>query len=129
MWLIPFVTSHCDRWELIVPLSEEEQRILTEIEEQLRVSDPDLARQVSTTTVFSAPIRHTKLAVAGVIVGLALTILLLLVANEYVAFVVGFGLTFVCTISLERSVRHLGRVSLEQLGAALASPERSSSDE
>lgn len=107
-----------------MPLSEEEQRILSEIEHQLRASDPELARQVSETTVFSAPIRHTKLAVVGVIVGLALTVLLLLVTNAYVAFVVGFGLTFLCTMSLERSVRRLGRISLEQLGAALASPDR-----
>ena len=117
------------RWEQVVPLSEEEQRILTEIEHQLRASDPDLARQVSETTVFSAPIRHTKLAVAGLVAGLAATLALLLVANAYAAFVVGFGIMFVCAISLERSVRRIGRMSLEQLGAALSSPERTAAND
>lgn len=112
-----------------MPLSEEEQRILSEIEHQLRASDPDLARQVSETTVFSAPIRHTKLAVVGLIVGLAVTLALLLVSNAFAAFVVGFGTMFVCAISLERSVRRIGRMSLEQLGAALSSPERTAAND
>ena len=64
-----------------VPLSEDEQRILTEIEHQLRASDPHLARQVGETTVYSDPLRRTRLALAGVIVGLALLVGLLLVSN------------------------------------------------
>ena len=35
-----------------MPLSEDEQRILQEIEQQLYASDPELAREVSSTTVY-----------------------------------------------------------------------------
>ena len=104
-----------------MPLSEDEQRILTEIEHQLRASDPDLARQVSETTVYSAPRRRTRLAVAGVVVGLAVTILLLIYVNAYVAFVVGFGLMFASAFYLERNIRHLGRVGLNQLATTVRS--------
>lgn len=104
-----------------MPLSEDEQRILTEIEHQLRASDPDLARQVSETTVYSAPLRRTRLAVLGLIVGLAVTILLLFAVNAYVAFVVGFGMMFASAFYLERNIRHLGRVGLSQLASTVRS--------
>ena len=108
-----------------VPLSEEEQRILTEIEHQLRASDPELVRQVSTTTVFTAPIRHTKVAAVGLVVSLAVMLLLLVSVNAVAAFVVGFLPMFACGISLERSLRHLAWASLDQIGSALAPAERS----
>jgi hypothetical protein len=43
-----------------VPLSEDEQRILSEIEEQLYESDPALAREVSQTTIYSHAFRNLK---------------------------------------------------------------------
>ena len=104
-----------------MPLSEDEQRILTEIEQQLRVSDPDLARQVSETTVYSAPLRRTRLAVVGLVAGLAVTILLLVTVNAYAAFLVGFGMMFASAFYLERNIRHLGRVGLNQLAATVRS--------
>ena len=36
-----------------MPLSEDEERILLEIEENLYESDPDLASEVSETTVYT----------------------------------------------------------------------------
>lgn len=104
-----------------MPLSEDEQRILTEIEHQLRASDPDLARQVGETTVYSAPLRRTRLAVLGLVAGLALTVLLLFAANAYLAFVVGFGLMLTSAFYLERNIRHLGRVGLDQLANTVRS--------
>lgn len=97
-----------------MPLSEDERRILTEIEEQLYASDPGLARQVSSTTVFSAPLRRTRFAAAGVVVGLALTLLLLPV-HYLLAFFIGFGLTFFCALQLEGGLRHLGRLGAQQV--------------
>lgn len=43
-----------------MPLSEDEQRILTEIEQQLYASDPDLAHQVGSTTVYSQGFRKLR---------------------------------------------------------------------
>ena len=104
-----------------MPLSEDEQRILTEIEHQLRASDPDLARQVSETTVYSAPLRRTRLAVVGLVLGLVVTILLLFSVNAIAAFFVGFGMMFASAFYLERNIRHLGRVGLNQLATTVRS--------
>ena len=50
-----------------MPLSEEEQRILSEIESQLRASDPDLARQVGSTTIYSHALRQLRWGIVGFI--------------------------------------------------------------
>ncbi|MFN8053328.1 MAG: DUF3040 domain-containing protein [Acidimicrobiales bacterium] len=104
-----------------MPLSEDEQRILTEIEHQLRASDPDLARQVSETTVYSDPLRRTRLATAGLVLGLAVTIVLLFTVNAYAAFIIGFGMMFASAFYLERNIRHLGRVGMNQLANTVRS--------
>ena len=48
-----------------MPLSEDEQRILGEIEANLRASDPDLARQVGSTNVYTESLRRLKWGIAG----------------------------------------------------------------
>jgi hypothetical protein len=103
-----------------VPLSEDEQRILTEIEQQLYASDPGLARQVGTTTVFSGPFRRTRWAVLGLIVGLGLS-LFLLQYSPWLSFFIGFGLMLASGWYLERNLRHLGRVSLQQVAQTVRS--------
>lgn len=101
-----------------MPLSEDERRILTEIEQQLYATDPALARQVSSTTVYSAPLRRTRFAAAGVVIGLVLTIALLSV-HYLLAFAVGFGLTLLSAIQLEGGLRHLGRLGAQQLSQSI----------
>ena len=103
-----------------MPLSEDEQRILTEIEQQLRTSDPDLARQVGETTVYSLPRRRARFAALGLLLGLVVTVALLGV-NPFVAFVIGFGLMFVSALALERNMRHLARAGMQQLAASVKS--------
>ena len=48
-----------------MPLSEDEQRILQQIEAQLYESDPALAREVATTTLYSHAFRNIKLEVGA----------------------------------------------------------------
>ena len=55
-----------------MPLSEDEQRILREIEDQLYESDPALANEVRTRTVNSSVLRRIRLAAVGMVVSLAL---------------------------------------------------------
>ena len=55
-----------------MPLSEDEQRILSEIEQRLYESDPQLAREVSSTTVYTHAIRGMKWAALGFVAGVAL---------------------------------------------------------
>ena len=46
-----------------MPLSEDEERILLEIEESLYESDPELAREVSETTVYTKSLKNLKWSV------------------------------------------------------------------
>ena len=57
----------------------------------------------------------------GLLLPVAVTILLLIYVNAYVAFVVGFGLMFASAFYLERNIRHLGRVGLNQLATTVRS--------
>jgi len=104
-----------------VPLSEDEQRILTEIEEQLYASDPALAKQVSSTTVYSGGLRGVRWGIFGLIVGLG-AMLALLQVHVLASFIVGFGLMLVSAWHLERSLRTLGRTGVQQLTSSMRTP-------
>src|ERR1043165_8209839 len=52
-----------------MPLSEDEQRILQEIEAQFYANDPQLAQQVSETTLYRHSARNIKWAALGFVVG------------------------------------------------------------
>ena len=56
----------------MMPLSEDEQRILREIEENLSATDPKLVQQVSDTTLYRHSARVIKWSVVGFLGGLAL---------------------------------------------------------
>jgi len=101
-----------------VPLSEDEQRILTEIEQHLYASDPALARQVGSTTVYTAALRGARFGAIGLVFGLVLAILLLQV-NYVVSFVAGFGLMLASAWHLQRNLRRLGRTGFEQVSRSL----------
>lgn len=53
-----------------MPLNEDEQRILEEIERQFYEEDPDLAHSVASASLRSRLRPHRRLAVVGFIVGL-----------------------------------------------------------
>jgi hypothetical protein len=96
-----------------VPLSEDEERILTEIEQHLSASDPNLAKQVGSTTVYSESLRGVRWGFFGVIVGLV-GLVALLAVNFVLSFAVGFGLMLVSAWYLERNLRRLGRAGVQQ---------------
>jgi hypothetical protein len=96
-----------------VPLSEDEQRILSEIEQRLYESDPQLAREVSSTTVYSHAIRGMKWAALGFVVGVVILIATLSV-HAVLAFA-GFLVMLSAALSFERNARHLGRAGLAQI--------------
>ena len=60
-----------------VPLSEDEQRILHEIEQRLTEDDPRLVREVGSTTVYTHALRNLKLASVVFVIGVVLMIWLL----------------------------------------------------
>lgn len=102
-----------------MPLSEDEQRILSEIESQLRASDPDLARQVGSTTVYTDSLRKLRWGVVAFVAGLVASVLLLTV-NFLFAFV-GFLGMVVAAIFIERNARKMGRAGINDAANALRS--------
>ena len=57
-----------------MPLSEDEQRILNQIEQQFYESDPAFAQQVSQTTLYRHTFGRVKWGILGFVVGLAFLI-------------------------------------------------------
>jgi hypothetical protein len=96
-----------------VPLSDDEQRILTEIEDHLYESDPALAREVAQTTIYTHAFRNLKWASAGFTVGAALMVMLL--SASFILAFVGFLLMLGSLLWFESNARKLGRAGLEQM--------------
>lgn len=95
--------SACD--DVLVPLSEEEQRILRQIEEELE-QDPTFAQRG-----YRVSRRRSALLGVGLVIGLAVTVICL--AISFVAAFVAFLFVLFMAVKLESEIRVLGR---EQLG-------------
>lgn len=96
-----------------MPLSEDEQRILSEIEQRLYESDPHLVREVSSTTVYTRSLRGLKWAAVGFVAGIA--ILLATLSVSYVLAFVGFLVMLASALVFERNARHLGKTGIQQI--------------
>ena len=95
-----------------VPLSDDEERILNEIEEGLYESDPGLAREVAQTTVYTKSLRSLKWSGLAFFAGIVLMVVTLSVSFllAFVAFLVMLGAAW----AIERNARQLGKTGLEQ---------------
>lgn len=100
-----------------MPLSEDEQRILGEIEANLRASDPDLARQVGSTTVYTESLRRLKWGIVALVAALVATILLLSVSH--LAAFAGFVAMVGAAVFVESNARKLGRAGMNEATHAL----------
>ncbi len=96
-----------------MPLSEDEQRILQEIEAKLYESDPQLVQQVEETTVYRHAARMIKWGVLGFVVGLA--VLVGFFAVNLVVGIVGFLIMLGSAFLVERNVRRVGKAGLDSL--------------
>ena len=100
-----------------MPLSEDEQRILSEIERRFYESDPKTAHQFSTTTLYRHAGRNCKWAALGFLAGLVL--LLVSFASSLILGVVGFGIMLASAIVFERNLRKMGRASWQDFTEAM----------
>ena len=103
--------------EPTVPLSEDEQRILSEIEDHLYESDPSLAREVAQTTIYTHAFRNLKRATVGFIAGTVAMVALL-----SVSFVFSFVGVLIMLFSLLwgfDNLHKLGRAGLEQMTSGM----------
>lgn len=95
----------CD--DVPVPLSEEEQQILRQIEEELQ-QDPTFAQRG-----YRVSRRRSALLVAGLVAGLAVTVVCL--AINFVLAFAAFVFVLLMAVKLESEIRLLGREQLGQL--------------
>jgi hypothetical protein len=95
-----------------MPLSDEEQKILREIEAQLSATDPALVDRAK-TTVYRHAGRNIKWAGLGFIAGLVLIVGTF--ATSLVAAFAGFLVMLACLFVIERNARKLGKAGLQSL--------------
>jgi len=100
-----------------VPLSEDEQRILHQIEQQFYETDPDLARTVGSTSVYRHYLRSLKWAALLCLAGLALLVATL--TTNYLVSFIGFLVMLGAVLWGERCVRKLGKAGLQQLTTSM----------
>lgn len=92
-----------------VPLSEDEQRVLRDIERNFYESDPAFAQAVTDAVVYRHAKRNAKLGVAGFIVSLAL-LLATFTQAPLIGFVGFLGMVG-CAFVAVQNVRRVGTVA------------------
>jgi hypothetical protein len=102
-----------------MPLSEDEQRILREIEQQFYATDPEFADQVAKSTVYRHGMRRLKLAGLLFIAGLAVLVWMLVLGNALAAFALGAGPMFAAALLFEANLRTMGRAGLQQVTTSM----------
>ncbi len=102
-----------------MPLSEDEQRILREIEQGFYATDPEFAREVGTTTLYRHGLRRLKLAALLFVVGLGVLVAMLVAGNAWLAFLLGAGPMFVAALLFEANLRTMGRAGLQQVTSSM----------
>ncbi len=96
-----------------MPLSEDEQRILHEIERRFYEHDPEYARSIESSTLYRALGRNCKWGALGFVAGLI--ILLVSFASSLWLGVFGFGVMLVSAIVITQNVRKMGRAGWQQM--------------
>ena len=96
-----------------MPLNENEERILHEIEQRFYAHDPDSARRIGSTTLPRYLARNCKWAALGFFAGLV--VLVVGFASSWVVGILGFVVMLVSAIALTHNLRRMGQHGLRQL--------------
>ena len=96
-----------------MPLSEDEQRILHEIERSFYENDPAFARGVSETTLYRHAGRNLKYAGVGFVAGMVL--LVVSVASSLFLGMLGFLAMLGSAFVFERNLRKMGKAGWQQV--------------
>jgi Protein of unknown function (DUF3040) len=100
-----------------VPLNENEERILHEIERRFYANDPESARRIDSTTLPRYLARNCKWAALGFLAGLV--VLLVGFASSWVLGVFGFVVMLASAIVLTHNLRRMGQHGLQQLNGSM----------
>lgn len=98
-----------------VPLSDDEIRILQEIEKNFYDSDPAFAREVGTTTLTRNPARNLRWAAVGFAVGLV--ILIWGFTRSVLLGFLGFAVMVGCGFAFYVNAAKLGRAGLSSVAS------------
>jgi hypothetical protein len=101
-----------------MPLSDRERQILSDIEARLREEDPKFAKTVSTATVSNDARRRIKFAIAGLILGFVL-LLLVVPLGEVLIGVAGFAVMLASVVYGGNQLKRLGADQTGDLGGQL----------
>ena len=101
-----------------MPLSEDEQRILRQIEESLG-TDERFAQAVSPSGLYRHSARKVRWAIFGAVVSLVATIGLLQV--HFMLAFVGFLGMLACVLVIERQLRAIGKAGMQDIAATIKS--------
>jgi len=96
-----------------VPLNEDEQRILREIEERFHAEDPDSAKRIGSTTLPGYLARNCRRAALGFLAGLV--ILLVAFASSWILGVFGFLIMVISAVVLIQNLHRMGRFGIQQI--------------
>ena len=102
-----------------MPLSEDEQRILHEIEQQFYESDPAFARGVGKTTLYRHAGRNLKWAALGFLAGFVLLVGSFATSPSLFLGFVGFAVMLACAFVFERNLRKMGKAGWKQVAGSL----------
>jgi hypothetical protein len=100
-----------------VPLNENEERILQEIEQRFYANDPESAHRIGSTTLPKYLARNCKWAALGF--GAGLVVLLIGFASSWIVGVFGFLVMLVSAIVLTHNLRRMGQHGWRQVTASL----------
>jgi len=95
-----------------VPLSEDEQKILNEIESQFYESDPRLAREVKSTTVYTRHVKILRWSVLGFLLGILIMIFTLSI--HVLLSATGFVIMLVAVLVFDHNFRQLSKTGMQQ---------------
>lgn len=104
-----------------MPLSEDEQRILSEIETQFYANDPHLAGEMGNHSIYAHCLRQMKWAGALFGVGVVVLVVALATATSFWVAFAGFLVMLAAALWFERSLRKMGRAGMEQLSRTFRS--------
>ena len=96
-----------------MPLSEDEERILHEIAQQFYVDDPEFAREVGETTLYTHTVRRMKWSGFGFVAGVIFLVATL--STSYLLAFGGFLMMLGCALYFERNLRKLGKAGLDHV--------------
>ncbi len=101
-----------------MPLSEDEQRMLQQMESHLHESDPHLAK-FGKDTLYAHCLRQMKWATVTFLAGTTVLVVTLATATTFVVAFIGFMIMLAATLWFEHALAKLGRAGLQHLAQSL----------